>query len=86
MAPTKIDIRIERRLRRFIEREGRARESYLYHLCCGPSYLWNRDQFQELLAKLILEEVCELVSSGNHKAWVVRKDFVAETVQPGVLP
>jgi hypothetical protein len=78
--------RIERRLRRFLEKEGRARESYLYHQCTGPSYVWTKEQFSQLIAQLAEGNFCEIMSGPQRNSvWVVRKDYVDETMRSGVL-
>jgi transcriptional regulator of NAD metabolism len=78
--------RTEARLRRYLAKHGRARENYIYHAVCGPHYLVNKEQFSELAYKLAEERVLEVMTgTQGGTTWLVRKDFVDQTIRDGVL-
>jgi hypothetical protein len=77
--------RSEKRLRRCIEKHGRARQGYAFHYATGPHYPLTKDQFSVIVAKLHEEGFLEVLSGSRPDTlWLVRKDLVDQTIRDGV--
>jgi hypothetical protein len=64
---------------------GRGRENYLYHATCGPHYLISKEKFSEIAARLAEEGFLEVMSGTRQDTlWLVRKDYVDQTILDGV--
>jgi transcriptional regulator of NAD metabolism len=83
---TNQDAYVEKRLRRYLERNGRGRLSDVYHSICSPGYLVTREQLLQIASRLREENFLELMDGTYAKTlWLVRKDLVEQTMREGAL-
>lgn len=70
----------EHRIRRYLNKWGRGRESNIYHQTCAPHYSVTREQFSALIQKLSEQGVVQRLDGVHaHTVWIVRSDLVDET-------